>query len=125
MNRIRDLLLDDATLRSPLLPEERKATFETAECCLVAKALCGSRVVDIEAGHYIPLPELHKSMEECLQGGSKGGAWGRAMILLVWQLGPRVHEIVGLTLKSITLTEGIAPGYFARAIGKGNKQHPV
>ena len=47
------------------------------------------------------------------------------MIALAWQLGPRVHEIAGLTLKDITLAEGKAPGYFIRIIGKGNKQRPV
>jgi site-specific recombinase XerD len=125
VNRIHDLLLDDATLRSLLPPEERKAIIETAERCLVAKAPRGSRAVGIEAGRYIPVPEFHKLMEECLQDDSKAGARDRAMIALAWQLGPRVHEIAGLTMKDITLAEGTAPGYFVRIIGKGNKQRPV
>jgi site-specific recombinase XerD len=125
INRIHDLLLDDATLRSLLAPEECKAIIETAERCLVAKAPRGSRAVGIEAGRYIPVPEFHKLMEECLQDDSKAGARDRAMIALAWQLGPRVHEIASLTLKDITLAEGATPGYFVRIIGKGNKQRPA
>jgi site-specific recombinase XerC len=64
-------------------------------------------------------------MEECLQDDSKAGARDRAMIALVWQLGPRVHEIAGPTMNDSTLAEGTAPGYFVRIIGKGNKQRPV
>lgn len=112
VNRIRDLLLDDATLRSLLPPEERKAIIEIAERCLVAKAPRGSRAVGIETGRYIPVPEFQKLMEECLQDDSKAGARDRAMIALAWQLGPRVHEIAGLTLKDIprrrTLLLGIS-----------------
>jgi hypothetical protein len=47
------------------------------------------------------------------------------MIELAWQIGPRVHEIAGLTMKDITLAEGTVPTYFIRIIGKGNKQRPV
>ena len=42
--------MDDATLRSLLLPEERKTIIETAERCLVARAPRGSHTVGIEAG---------------------------------------------------------------------------
>jgi site-specific recombinase XerD len=125
VNRIRDLLLDYATLRSLLPPEERNAIVETAERCLVAKAPRGCRAVGIEAGRYIPVPEFHKLMEECLQDDSKAGTRDRAMIALAWQLGPRVHETAGLTLKDITLAEDTPPRYFVRIIGKGNKQRPV
>jgi site-specific recombinase XerD len=125
VNLILDLLLEDATLRSLLPPEERKTIIETAERCPVAKAPRGSRAAGIKAGRYIPVPEFRKLMEECLQDDSKAGARDRAMLALAWQLGPRVHEIAGLTLKDITLTDGTEPGYFLRIIGKGNKQHPV
>jgi site-specific recombinase XerC len=91
----------------------------------VAKAPRGSRAIGIEAGRYIPVPEFHKLMEVCLQDDSKAGARDRAMLALAWQLGPRVHEIAGLTLKDITQAEDTAPGYFVRIIGKGNKQRPV
>jgi hypothetical protein len=74
VNRIRDLLLGGATLRSLLPPEERKAIVETAERCLVAKAPRGSRAVGIEAGRYIPEAEFHKLMETCLMDDSKAGA---------------------------------------------------
>ena len=91
----------------------------------MAKAPRGSRAVGIEAGRYIPVPEFHKLMEECFQDNSKADARDRAMIALAWQLGPRVHEIAGLTMKDIALAEGNAPGYFVCVIGKGNKQGPV
>jgi len=87
----------------------------------VAKAPRSSRAVGIEAGRYIPVPEFHKLMEECFQDNSKADARDRAMIALAWQLGPRVHEIAGLTMKDITLAEGTATGYFVRIIGNGNK----
>jgi site-specific recombinase XerD len=125
VNRIRDLLLDDATLRSLLPLEERKSLIETAERCLVAKAPRGSRAVGIEAGRYIPVAEFHQLMRSCQEDDTKAGTRDRAMLALAWQLGPRVHEIAGLTLKDITLAEGKAPAYFVRIIGKGNKQRPV
>jgi integrase len=122
VNRIRDLLLDDATLRQLLPPDERKSIVETAERCLVAKAPRGSRAQGIEAGRYIPVPEFLKLMESCLADDSRAGCRDRAMISLAWQLGPRVHEIAGLTMKDITPA---GTGYFIRIIGKGNKQRPV
>jgi site-specific recombinase XerD len=61
-------------------------------------------------------------MEEYLLDDSKAGARDQAMIAFAWQLGPRVHEIIGLTMKDITLAESTAPGYFVRLIAKGNKQ---
>ena len=108
-----------------LPPEERKIIIETAERCLVAKAPRGSRAVGIEAGRYILVPEFYKLIKERLQDDSKAGARDRAMITLAWQLGLRVHEIAGLTMKDITLAEGTTPEYFVRIIGKGNKQRPV
>ena len=40
------------------------------------------------------------------------------MIALAWQLGPRVDEIAGLTMKDITLAEGTAPGSSSALSGK-------
>ena len=64
-------------------------------------------------------------MEESLQEESNACAQNRAVLALAWQLGPRVHEISGLTMKDIALTDGTATGYFVRIIGKGNKECPV
>ena len=91
----------------------------------MAKAPRGSRAVGIEAGRYTPVPEFHKLMEEYFQDNSKADARDRAMIALAWQLGLRVHEIAGLTIKDIAPAEGNAPGYCVRIIRKGNKQRPV
>jgi hypothetical protein len=49
---------------------------------LVAKAPRGNRAVGIEADQYIPVPEFHKLMEECLQDNSKAGARDRTMLAL-------------------------------------------
>jgi site-specific recombinase XerD len=125
VNRIRDLLLDDASLRALLPAEARKSILETAERCLVAKAPRGSRAAGIEAGRYIPVAEFHTLMQACLQDDSPAGLRDRAMIALAWQLGPRVHEIAGLTMKDITPADGRGPAYLIRIIGKGNKQRPV
>ena len=125
VNRIRDLLLDDATLRTLLPSDERKSIIETAERCLVAKAPRGSRAAGIEAGRYIPVTEFHRLMKTCLHDLSPAGIRDRAMIALAWQLGPRVHEIAGLGTKDITRAGSKEPAYFIRIIGKGNKQRPV
>ena len=115
VNRIRDQLLDDTTLRIILPTEECKPIDEAAERCAVG----------IEAGRYIPVAEFYKLMETCLEDDTKAGKRDQAMIALAWQLGPRVHEIAGLTMKNITTAEGQTPAYFIRIIGKGNKQRQV
>jgi site-specific recombinase XerC len=57
---------------------------------------------------------------------TKAGCRDRAMLAIGWRLGPRVSEIAGLSLKSITpLPLSSEPAYEIMIIGKGNKQRPA
>jgi site-specific recombinase XerC len=57
---------------------------------------------------------------------SKDGCRDRAMLSIGWRLGPRVSEVAGLSMKSISLVSGSPePEYEIMIIGKGNKQRPA
>lgn len=57
---------------------------------------------------------------------TKAGCRDRAMLSIGWRLGPRVSEIAGLSMKSISPVSGSPKlEYEIMIIGKGNKQRPA
>ena len=93
---------------------------------LRAKKPKGSRGEGIEAGRYVPLAEINLLMESFSMDETKAGCRDRAMLSIGWRLGPRVSEIAGLSMKSISPVSGSPKlEYEIRIIGKGNKQRPA
>jgi site-specific recombinase XerD len=106
--------------------KKREELLELAKRCLHAKKPKGSRREGIAAGRYIPLAEINLLMESFSMDETKAGCRDRAMLAIGWRLGPRVSEIAGLSLKSITpLPISPEPAYEIMIIGKGNKQRPA
>ena len=97
-----DLLHDNSFLQQHLPSEKREELLERAKRCLRAKKPKGSRGEGIEAGRYVPLAEINLLMESFSMDETKAGCRDRAMLAIGWRLGPRVSEIAGLSLKSIT-----------------------
>jgi site-specific recombinase XerD len=121
-----DLLHDNSFLQQHLPSEKREELLELAKRCLRAKKPKGSRGEGIEAGRYVPLAEINLLMGSLSMDETKAGCRDRAMLAIGWRLGPRVSEIAGLSLKSITpLPLSPEPAYEIMIIGKGNKQRPA
>jgi site-specific recombinase XerD len=121
-----DLLHDNSFLQQHLPSEKREELLERAKRCLRAKKPKGSRGEGIEAGRYIPLAEINLLMESFIKDETKAGCRDRAMLAIGWRLGPRVSEIAGLSMKSISPVSGSPePEYGIMIIGKGNKQRPA
>ena len=121
-----DLLQDNSFLQQRLPSEKREELFERAKRCLRAKKPKGSRGEGIEAGRYVPLAEINLLMESFSMDETKVGCRDRAMLSIGWRLGPRVSEIAGLSMKSISPFSGSHDlAYEIMIIGKGNKQRPA
>jgi site-specific recombinase XerD len=121
-----DLLHDNSFLQQHLPSKKREELLELAKRCLRAKKPKGSRGEGIEAGRYVPLAEINLLMESFSMDETQAGCRDRAMLAIGWRLGPRVSEIAGLSLKSISpLSASPDPAYEIMIIGKGNKQRPA
>jgi site-specific recombinase XerD len=121
-----DLLHDNSFLQQHLPSEKKEELLELAKRCLRAKKPKGSRGEGIEAGRYVPLAEINLLMESFSMDETKAGCRDRAMLSIGWRLGPRVSEIAGLSMKSISPVSGSPKlEYEIMIIGKGNKQRPA
>ena len=121
-----DLLHDNSFLQQHLPSEKREELLELAKRCLRAKKPKGSRGEGIEAGRYVPLAEINLLMRSLSMDETKAGCRDRAMLSIGWRLGPRVSEIAGLSMKSISPVSGSPKlEYEIMIIGKGNKQRPA
>ena len=125
VRKVKDLIDDNETLQELLPKEKRSEIRERADRCLSARTPRGSRAEGIQAGRYVPLEEFEKLIAACMQDHTRAGTRDRAMLALARQIGPRVHEIAGLSLHQVTRKPGPACAYQVDIIGKGNKQRPV
>ena len=125
IRNIIDLLQDNDEIKHLLSGDQWEEITSRADRALLAKKPRGERAAGIETGRYIPQEEFDTLIDACLADNTYAGLRDRAMFALAYSIGPRVHEVVGLKIKDVTLVKGDELMYEVRIIGKGNKERPV